>query len=323
MWWKDVYHFASSMMFGLVLLGLIGIMAAVGSVVLPDYFYNTGLFRLLLVLLLVNLLLCTGRQLAAKPGRWARPLSSRPGCRSIGIILIHIGIIVVLIGGAVNAYGSKEAEITLAEGETIDISRLVPTKEPLGLRLDEFVIEYYPDGSPSQFKSLVTTKMPNSGENQFIISVNHPMNISGIKAYQQSYGYLIKMRCNLDSDIPAQLVLGPGTALYVHDCNRLVRINEYIPHFDRVSVSIYENDTLVSSAMASLNQGIEVARGKYMTFTGVMPFTVLKLKVDPGLPIAGAGGLMLMTGVCFSLLYKPVKESPLEQKPVSQASHPD
>jgi hypothetical protein len=38
----------------------------------------------------------------------------------------------------------------------------------------------------------------------------------------------------------------------------------------------------------------------------VQPFTVLRLKSDPGIPYAAAGALLLVGGICFGLLYKPL-----------------
>ncbi|MEN6348314.1 MAG: cytochrome c biogenesis protein ResB [Syntrophomonas sp.] len=316
---RSLYHFISSMKLGLVLLGLIGITAVLGSAVSPDYFYSTGLFKLLLALLLANLTFCTGRQITRTPGRVLGMNNSKPWYRAIGNLMIHIGIILVLVGGVINAYYGKCAEIKIAEGETVDMTSIVTTKEPVKLRLDEFSIEFNPDGSPSQYTSLVTIEKQGGQVNQYAISVNHPLNLAGIKAYQQSFGYLVKMQGTLGSDLPAEYIFEPGTAFYVPDSDRRVKIDEYVPNFDPdntgaaslrpdnpvIIISVYENGKLLGTGATPFSRPIEISEGKYITFLGVKPFTVLRLKSDPGMPVAAAGGLVLMIGVCSSLIYRP------------------
>lgn len=295
---KALYSFLSSMNLGLVLLALIALIAAMGSIMLPDSFYNTGLFELLLVLLLVNLALCSiGRILQL---------------RKIGALLLHAGIVLVLAGGIIHAHWGRDAEICIIEGQTIDISSMMPTKEPLKLQLDQFRMEFNPDGSPSQYESLVSAVTTDNRVSQYSIRVNHPLHLAGIKAYQQSFGYLVIAHGNSGPDAFVE----PGAILRVPDSNRLVMINDYIPSFDpdnldsaslrpdnpRVILSIYENDVLQGSTAAPLNQPIAISDGQYLTFTGAKPFTVLRLKTDPGLPAAATGGLLVILGVFMALL---------------------
>ena len=47
---------------------------------------------------------------------------------------------------------------------------------------------------------------------------------------------------------------------------------------------------------------MEIAPGYYVEFKGIKPYTVLKVKEDPGLPYAGAGGILFMLGVVLAEL---------------------
>ena len=81
-----IYNFISSMKTGLFLLLLIGLASAIGSSLLPSTFFQTPLFELLLLLLLVNMILCTINRIK----RNSRVLISNPGSR---VWLRQLGII--------------------------------------------------------------------------------------------------------------------------------------------------------------------------------------------------------------------------------------
>lgn len=317
---RIIYGYIDSMKTGLFLLGLIGIMSAIGSVVSPDSFYNTALFKLLLVLLLLNLTCCTSRQIIGKAGRGKKILS----LSKTGTLLIHFGIILVLVGGTINVYYGKNAEVTIAEGETVDIASIMPTSEPLRLHLEQFSIDYNADGSPSQYTALLNREEPTNEASSYTISVNHPQKMAGIKAYQEGFGYLIGIHGNFGANTLIDDFIEPGSAFYLPESDRQVRINEYVPNFEpdntrsgslrpdnpKVIFSIYEKGKLLGRGAAPFEQQLEIADGKYITFTGVKPFTILRLKSDPGMPVAASGGFMLILGVCTALIYKPLRKIP-------------
>jgi cytochrome c biogenesis protein len=312
----SLFNKISSMKFGIVLLGLIGVMSALGSLVSPDNFYKTMQFKLLLVLLIINLMFCTNRQimqLFKRAGRTAKPKNK---VARFGNVLIHAGILLVMVGGALNAHYGKALEVSIAEGGTVDISTLMPTREPLQVQLQQISIEYNADGSPAQYSSVINAGDGVRDQGHYIISVNHPLTLAGIKAYQQSLGYQIKMQSNFGPD----QLLHIGQILSIPNTERQIRINGYAPNFDpyravdpslrpdnpQVIISVYERGVALGTGIASFNQTIKIADDTYITFTGVQPFTVLRLKSDPGIPYAAAGALLLVGGICFGLLYKPL-----------------
>ena len=148
-----IYNFISSMKTGLVLLLLIGLASAIGSSLLPSTFFQTPLFELLLLLLLVNMILCTINRIK----RTSRVLISKPGSRvwlrQLGIISLHLGKVLIFIGGLVySTYGQNE-RINLMSGDQVDMGQVLDIKHPFTIELDEFRIEFNEDGSPSQYIS--------------------------------------------------------------------------------------------------------------------------------------------------------------------------
>jgi cytochrome c biogenesis protein len=111
-------------------------------------------------------------------------------------------------------------------------------------------------------------------------------------------------------------------------------VYKYIPNFDpnygmdsktlrpdnpQVIFSVYENGALLGVGAASFGEQVELDKGINFSFQGVKPFTVLKVKSDPGLPVAGAGGLMLMVGVCLALFLTPPQKPkrPVQEEAVN------
>lgn len=315
---KTLRYF-SSMRAGLVLLCFISIMAAIGSVVSPDSFYEMPLFKLLLILLLGNMTLCTGLLIIKILGRQKNLPKLKISGREAGLLLIHSGVILLLVGGMLNAYCGQSAEVSIIEDDTLNISSLIRTTEPLRLHLDRFTIDFNPDGSASQYKSLVVAQK-ESNHSRHTISVNHPLKVAGIKAYQQSFGYLIITRGDF-GDSPIDNIYSLGAKIDIPGSSRQVWINDYVPNFNKPSTSseslkpdnpkiifsVYEKKKLIGVGAASFGQKLEVANGKYMTFSGLKPFTILRLKSDPGMPVTAAGGLLLVLGICVTQLCLPYR----------------
>lgn len=319
----SIYSFISSMKTGLVLLLLVGAASAIGSSVLPKTFYQTLIFEFLLLLLLLNMIFCTinrikrtYRVLLAKPG-------SRVGLRQLGIISLHLGIVLILIGGVVySAFGQNE-RIHLFAGDQVDMSQVLEIKHPFTLQLDEFRIEFNEDGSPSQYISEVTILEQGQKINQIAISVNYPLNYKGVKAYQTSFGYLIKTQYSDENGQEMTASFIEGEWLEPAGTERMVKIYKYILNFNpahgmksitmrpdnpHIVFSVYEDDKLLGIGTAKLNEPTQIDDNVYVTFTGVEPYTILDVKSDPGLPLVLSGGIALMLGVCLAVLTAPVRK---------------
>lgn len=325
-----IYNFMSSMKTGLLLLLLIGLASAIGSSALPGTFFHTPVFRFLLILLLLNLVLCTVNRVK----QTARVLLNRPGSkvwyRSLGILLLHLGIVLILAGGAVfAAYGQNE-RIQLMAGEQVDLSKVLDIKDPFTLRLDEFRIEFNEDGSPSQYRSEVTILEQGQSVDQRVISVNHPLNYRGVKAYQFSFGYTVTAEYDGENGEKLCANFLEGTWLKPAGTGRTVKIYKYIPDFNpaygmktatlrpdnpHVIFSVYEDDKFLGVGKARLNEPTRIDENVDISFTGVEAYTILEVKYDPGLPLVMTGGVILMLGVCMSVLAAPVRKKPAETQP--------
>lgn len=318
-----MYNFISSMKTGLVLLLLVGLASVIGSSVLPRTFSQAPVFRLLLLLLLLNMIFCTVNRIR----RTLRFLRNKPGSktwfRHLGSLLLHLGIVLIIIGGIIYvAYGQQE-RIHLFAGEQVNMSQVLDIDDPFTLHLDDFRIEFNEDGSPSQYVSEVTILEQGQKVDQAVISVNYPLNYQGVKAYQTSFGYRVNADYIAENGEEKSESFLEGARLKPGGTNRTVKIYKYIPNFNpeygmktitmrpdnpHVIFSVYEDDKLLGVGAAKFNEPVQIDDKVNISFTGVEPYTILEVKYDPGLPLAMVGGIILMLGICLDVLAAPVRK---------------
>jgi cytochrome c biogenesis protein len=309
------YNVISSMSAGLILLALIGILSAIGSSV-SDAFFRTNVFRFLLLLFLVNICLCTYNRLC-RFVKSRNAICAKPGLlvRSIGSIILHGGIILILLGAGVYSWLGETAQLSLLQGDTADIGNIIPTKPPFSLKLTDFTIAYNDDGSPSQYYSKLEISEAGKVVRRQTISVNHPLVHSGVKAYQSSYGYVADTLIEEGNSKETRLA-EDGDFITFQTTPRTVRIYKYYPNFDKklgleskslkphnpkIVYSVYEDTKLLGVGAASLQERIKIDDNVFIAFRQVRPYTVLTLKSDPGLPLAAIGGLFMMLGICITI----------------------
>lgn len=320
---QQIYSFISSMKTGLVILLLIGLASAAGSTILPETFFKTTVFELLLLMLLLNMLLCTLRRFSQTYRMLSKRVGSKVWFRQAGILLLHLGIVLILVGGILYTTVGQEERIHILNGETADISEALDVKHPFSIQLHEFRIDFNDDGSPSQYVSEVAIMEKGQAIKDVSISVNNPLSYRGVKAYQTSFGYLINAQYTDQSGKQKSDRVIEGDIIEPGGTNKVVKVYRYIPNFDpqygmtsvtmrpdnpHVVYSVYEDDMLLGVGAAPLNEQVTLEENVQLLFTSVEPYTILTVKSDPGLPLVLAGGITLMLGVCLALLAAPVRK---------------
>ncbi len=127
--------------------------------------------------------------------------ANRGGLTRFGPISIHIGILLLVVGGLVSALFGLKTMAWLEPGDEIDAvdplyfaggaenpdDQLVDL--PYSLRLDDFRIELNDRGMVKQYVSTVEVIPHEGGGEPFVreISVNHPLRRGGFNFYQASY----------------------------------------------------------------------------------------------------------------------------------------
>ncbi len=329
------YNFISSMNAGLILLALIGIAAAIGSSLWPEVFFKTIYFRLLLLLFLVNMALCTFNSIRRFVKHKKRILhNKRQMLRSICLVMLHSGIVLIIVGAGLNSWLGHSVQLSILQDDTVEMNRVIPLNTPFQLKLLDFKITFNEDGSPAQYYSTLQVSSPDQNDFQQTISVNHPLTFAGVKFYQNSFGYLLNADVEDGGTATTEKQLQDGDIVNFSATPRTVKVFKYIPHFDpalgmqtkslqpknpHVIYTVYNGKDMLGVGTAPLKERIKIDEQAFIAFAQAIPYSVLTVKTDPGLPLTAAGGILLMLGITIVLLL-PRKKSVLSPSDKEETS---
>ncbi len=136
-------------------------------------FFRSLIFLVPSALFFINLSVCTGARLL-----WRMQIKAP---KSIGPDLIHIGILILIIGGIISLYSRKEWIGLLTAGEWAEL--------PGGYRLvlNRFTRTTYEDGRPKDFISDVDILLEDEKLISYEIKVNRPLRLGHLRIYQHTY----------------------------------------------------------------------------------------------------------------------------------------
>jgi cytochrome c biogenesis protein len=278
-----------------------------------DNIYSAWWFLALGALLCLNLLLCSVKRIC-KVTDW------RSGS-FVGSILIHLSMLVVVAGAIISALTAVNSYLDVAVGESKDLSAY--GFNGYTLSVSDFVVEYYADGTPSQYICSLLITGPGGKNQAERIMVNHPLRFEGIKIYQQSYGWQISGNAGKPGTAAAfQLKEGEAFALDLEKGTSLQTI--FVPDFDEQTQSLKSkspkaNNPVLAAAVLQGNQLLDAGflapgesaliGGYSLEFTDYRYFSGLRIKKDPGTKVVFAGFFLMTFGFIsrYFLANKSVK----------------
>jgi cytochrome c biogenesis protein ResB len=96
--------------------------------------------------------------------------------------LVHIGILVLVVGGIVTATARQEGFAYMAPGDQVLLT------DDVAMTLRTYRFDKYPDGRPRQWVSTVdVTRGGVPVVSEFAIEVNRPLSVGGLKVFQTSF----------------------------------------------------------------------------------------------------------------------------------------
>ncbi|OIP98529.1 MAG: cytochrome c biogenesis protein [Zetaproteobacteria bacterium CG2_30_46_52] len=111
-----------------------------------------------------------------------------------GYISVHTAMLVILVGGWMSVQFGFRGNMAVPEGASEnEISYLRGTgveylKMPFEVRCDEFSINFFSTGAPSEFRSKLTILEDGKEMMSSDIIVNEPLYYKGVRIYQASFG---------------------------------------------------------------------------------------------------------------------------------------
>ncbi len=231
----------------------------------------------------------------------------------IGPIVVHLGMIIVLIGGVVGALTGFLAQEMVPAGETFQVKNVIEAgkwsksqvPKDYSIEVKDFHIDYSPAGDIDQFYSdLKIVDAKGKELKTETIYVNKPLIYHGVTFYQTDWG-IAGVRVKVNNSPIFQLPMAQlGT--------EKARIwGTWIPTKPDLSagVSVLAKDLqgtvlvydTAGQLIGSAREGgaIEV-NGVNLQILKVVGSTGLQIKADPGVPVVYLGFGLLMAGVMMS-----------------------
>lgn len=252
-----------------------------------------------------------------------------------GSDVVHLGLLVILIGGFTSGLGGHRADVALLEGQTADVPNAA-----FRVRLDKFETEYYPRGEVKDWKSTVTVLENGTPVLTRVVEVNHPLTYRGFSFFQTSYGWdwesprlELEVRKRADATFSRAVSLKVGERLAVEDADFThLAVRQFVPDF-----VIGEGNKVQSRSQEPNNPAamVEAWKGEERVFSGwifakypdfgqghaagqsalafvlknysAAPFSVLEAAKDPGVNFIWLGCLLVTAGF-FLAFYWPPRE---------------
>ena len=232
----------------------------------------------------------------------------------IGPIIVHIGMIIVLLGGIWGLFTGFKAQEMVESGKTFqvknifELGRFADSQIPKDwqVKVNRFWIDYTPDGVIDQFYSdLSVVDLDDKELDRETIYVNKPLRYNGVTFYQTSWGISsVKVQLNNSPIFKLPMSLIPtengariwGTFIPIKpDLSEGVSL---IAKDLQGTLLIYDKQGNLVSAirpgMSTEVNGITIKIHELLGSTG------LQIKADPGVPIVYTGFAILMLGVVMS-----------------------
>ncbi len=252
-----------------------------------------------------------------------------------GSDVVHLGLLIILIGGFTSGIGVRRADVALLEGQTGDVPHAA-----FQVRLHQFETEYYPQGGVKDWKSTVTVVENGAPVLTRVVEVNHPLTFRGFSFFQTSYGWdwnssriELEVRKRADAAFSKVVSLKVGERIPIDDPDvSHVVVRQFVPDF-----IIGEGNKVQSRSQEPNNPAalVEAWKGEERVFQGwifakypdfgqghtagqsalafvlknyaAAPYSVLEAAKDPGVNFIWLGCLLVTAGF-FLTFYWPPRE---------------
>lgn len=301
---KKLVYAATSMRVTAVLMILLTIALLAESFLLGGEIAGSLLAPVLYGCLLLSLVLCLTRQTVSL----ARGHIS---LARVGTYVFHVGIVVVMLGAAMNQlYGFKRS-VWISQTEPIDA-----VAEGLELGAQQIrlldLTEAYDESGMLQTCDITLA----AGDETTTVQINKPGRLQAIKVYYADTvnGYRVRMQ---DGGAAQERIVYDGETIPVGD--RWVRIYRYLPYYNARLNAPFDlqegsahilcltgeaEDRCDQPQMVVPGDALTLEDGSAVEFTGRIPYVLLMFKYDPGLPVTALGGLLLGIGAVILAMRK-------------------
>lgn len=214
--------------------------------------------------------------------------------------LLHVSIIIVLSGAFLGSYGSNDSVMAFV-GNQVDIPSHVA--KGMAVQVNDFQTLYDNDGAIDNWASDITIFVNGKEAASGITKVNKPFKYKGVVFYQSSYGYthLIGISGAEKEEefyaIPDKKTFNIGDTFF------------NIQYLKGGSlIKLYQGPNVIDARYLNQGDTIEFPSGEILEYAGINPYTVLAVKVDPGINIVMAGFILMIisSSMFWSARYREI-----------------
>lgn len=242
-------------------------------------------------------------------------------CR-LGVYVVHLSILVIFVGAIIGSLAGYKGYVAIIEGTKINaIEKQNGQTLPLGFEVlcEKFSVEFYPTGSPKEFKSILTVLengKPVPGYSQVKVIVNDPMTYKGITFYQSSYGQATEGSEHYISVTPrnggapenvtvregVMVTLKDGTTFKLLEATQEVR--SFAPGYSgpAARIEVTRKGAAPQTFIAFKNfPEVNAQRGDALIFgyegSSAKQYTGLQVAKDPGVWVVWLGCTLMVLGI--------------------------
>lgn len=235
-------------------------------------------------------------------------------------LAVHGAILLIALGACIGHVGGFNTTVNVGVGDSVPLPR-VRGGEPAEIRLNDFQVDYYADGSVSEYTSDVTVT-GGTAVRHGVVRVNHPLQFNHIVMYQMSCGYQVRTEQFSDGGGVVSSVWLDEDGMLSVDGQRAISLQmiKYVPDFDprhpavsrsplaqnpKVLYVFYQNDQAVDWGIAEIGQHLRLSgTNGWLQFSAVRPYSSFAVKYDPGLPLVFTGFGLLSLAFLGSMLLR-------------------
>jgi cytochrome c biogenesis protein len=235
--------------------------------------------------------------------------------------VLHLGVLVVLAGVVVAAStGFQEPFFVVTEGG----ERAVGRDTGLVVRLASLETDYYQDGTPKEYRSLVQVTQGDGAQIEGVVAVNRPLAVGGVRLFQAGLGpapellvtrsdgsvlyHGVVALAGLSTD--SGLSRPTGVFRMVHPPLDVRVVGSVVggddPDFapGEIALEFFEPGSSTSMGWTKLKQTQTAAAADIsFTYAGMRSFTVLRVTEDPGRLVVWSGCGLFLLGLVMTLFW--------------------
>jgi cytochrome c biogenesis protein len=263
----------------------------------------------------------------AKRGQEWIVFGEKSSARAFAPVLAHGGILVVLLGAALGAFGFR-GFMEIPEGSETDVVMLAQGGEmhlPFAVRCEKFTVEHYPNGMPREYRSELVFSKTGKAPSEQALMVNHPLRFGGVLFSQSGYNPVLKARLGVRKGDTLYHALAEEKTYFVLEEDRyqvnIVRLLPDVMHLGPAAELVVE--TPQGQKHLWVFKEFERFKARYpgasermavfdpssaapYTFTfedlSTRWSTVLSLNHDPGETFVAVGALLFIAGIFILFL---------------------